>query len=131
MMLMGEFNGIGKALHSLTSCMAVEIDQEYILIKLLEDSEVQMIVDAVMQIAWVLMAVAIAIFGFQLIAGTQVFKLEIFINLMFAIGIFLALPWLLIQLNTLTDEMYTYGQDIGTSEIEPSSLATQIVQQNT
>lgn len=125
--------GVMWLFHWVVSFLETVLDQVYTLGGLLEDSQVQAMVDAVMPIAWALMAVAIGIFAYQLITGTQVFKQQIFINIMFAIGIFLALPWLLTQLNTLTSQMYEYGQDMVTTEeqVVPSSLATQIVQQNT
>lgn len=125
--------GVMWLFHWIVSFLETVLDQVYTLGGLLEDSQVQSMVDAVMPIAWALMAVAIGIFAYQLITGTQVFKQQIFINIMFAVGIFLALPWLLTQLNTLTSQMYEYGQDMVTTEeqVVPSSLATQIVQQNT
>ena len=61
-------------------CIILEtvLDQVYTLGGLLEDSQVQAMVDAVMPIAWALMAVAIGIFAYQLITGTQVLNNKIY-----------------------------------------------------
>lgn len=119
-------------LHTIVKLTENILDSVYTLGGLLEDEQVQFIVDALMPVAWAMMAIAIAVYAYQLISGSQIMKSQIFMNILLGISLMILLPWSITKLNNLTTDMYEYSKGMTTNESNSkTSLATQIVQRNT
>lgn len=110
------------------------LDTVYTMGGLLEDEQVQTIIDAIMPIAWALMAVSVLYYGYKVMTGKQELKQDLMINILMIASLFILLPWAIQKLNTATEEMYNYSKTIYAPETqadEDTSLALSIVQNNT
>ncbi|MGV2929313.1 hypothetical protein RW115_12000 [Macrococcus capreoli] len=110
------------------------LDTVYTMGGILEDEQVQTLVDAIMPIAWALMAVSVLYYGYKVMTGKQELKQDLMINIMLIASLFILLPWAIQKLNTATEKMYKYSKTIyapQTKTEEDSSLALSIVQNNT
>ena len=86
------------------------VEQVYTLGGLVESDKVNAIVSSVMPFAWALLAVAILVYGYQIMTGNNVFKTQTIQNVLLAIGLITLLPWMLIQLNSLTISVFEWGK---------------------
>lgn len=123
--------GLIKLLFWIISFLEKAVEQTYTLGGLIESSKIDTLFSNVMPIAWALLTIAILIYGYQILTGNQLFKKEIITNLLLAIGIFAILPWLLIQLNSMTNDVFQYAQNQSSDENQSTNqLATQLLKTN-
>lgn len=123
--------GLIKLLYWIISFLEKAVEQAYTLGGLIENSKVDTLFNNVMPLAWALLTVAILVYGYQMLTGNQLFKKEFITNLLLAIGIFAILPWLLIQLNSMTNSVFEYAQNQSSEEDQSTNqLATQLLKTN-
>ena len=83
-------------------------------------------------IAFAFLAIAVIGVAFQLISGKAVQKTNILLNLVLAVSVIMLLPWFVMKLGELSDDIIEVSKSAGVEDnIEVSSLSTQIVQTNT